>query len=122
MATLTDLYNIVNTAIDIAFTQEKYHLNFYEYLRSESFKKEQVMSFLNSSLAVAIVHQIEELNLYLNDDGVYSFIKESYDWMGQSRAEKTKEYLKKILDDAEKYEKSKRRGRKPKTTSTSTNK
>jgi hypothetical protein len=121
MATLTDLYNIVNTAIDIAFTQEKYHLNFYEYLRSESFKKEQVMSFLNSSLAVAIVHQIEELNIYLNDD-TCSFIGESYGWMGKLRAEKTKEYLKKILDDAEKYEKSKRRGRKPKTTSTSTNK
>ena len=61
MASLEDIYFIVNSAIDTAFSQEKYQLNFYEYLQGENFKKDQIVSFINSSLGTAIIHQIEEL-------------------------------------------------------------
>lgn len=113
MASLEDIYEIINSAIDTAFTQEKYQLNFYEYLQGENFKKDQITSFINSSLGVAIVHQIEELELYLNGGDQASFVRESYGWMGKPRARKAKEYLEKIMEDASKYEQSKRRGRKP---------
>lgn len=116
MATIEDIFDLVNTAIDTAFMQEKYQLNFYEYLQGENFKKEQITSFINSSLGLAITHQIEELDLYLDGGDKAAFVRESYSWMGKPRARKVKEYLEKIIDDAKRYEKTKRRGRKPKTT------
>lgn len=118
MASLGDIYDIVNTAIDIAFTQEKYQLNFYDYLDGENFKKDQVVSFINSSLGIAIKHQIEELELYLDGGDRVAFVRESYSWMGKPRARKVKEYLEKIMQDAKNYEQSKRKTRKKRSTTT----
>jgi hypothetical protein len=115
MASLEDIYFIVNSAIDTAFSQEKYQLNFYEYLQGENFKKDQIVSFINSSLGTAIIHQIEELDLYLDGGDKAAFVRESYGWMGKPRARKVKEYLEKIMEDAEKYEQSKRTRRKKRT-------
>ena len=116
MSSLSEIYDLVNTAIDAAFIKEKYQLNFYDYLESEKIKKEQIQSFISSSLGIAIVHQIEELDLYLDGGSQAAFVRESYGWMGKPRARKMKEYLEKIMNDAKKYEQSKRSGRKRKTT------
>lgn len=115
MASLEDICFIVNSAIDTAFSQEKYQLNFYEYLQGENFKKDQIVSFINSSLGTAIIHQIEELDLYLDGGDKAAFVRESYGWMGKPRARKVKEYLEKIMEDAKKYEQSKRTRRKKRT-------
>lgn len=113
MASLEDIFDIVNTAIDTAFTQEKYQLNFYEYLQGENFKKDIIVEFINSSLGSAIIYQIEEIEMYLEGGDRAAFVRESYGWMGKPRARKVKEYLQKIMEDANKYEQSKRKGRKP---------
>ena len=113
MASLEDIFDIVNSAIDTAFTQEKYQLNFYEYLQGENFKKDEILNFINSSLGLAIVYQIEEIEMYLEGGDRAAFVRESYNWMGKPRARKVKEYLEKIMEDAKKYEQTKRRGRKP---------
>lgn len=115
MASLKDIYYMVNQAIDLAFVQENYNLNFYEYLQSEKVKQEDIKTFLNSSVGLAVTHQIEELELYLLGGTSASDLREAYNWMGKPRARKVKEYLNNILQDAIRYEKSKRRGRKPKT-------
>jgi len=113
MASLEDVFDIVNSAIDTAFTQEKYQLNFYEYLQGENLKKDEILKFIDSSLGVAITYQIEEIEMYLEGGDRAAFVRESYNWMGKPRARKVKEYLEKIMEDARKYEQSKRRGRKP---------
>jgi len=113
MTSLEDIFDIVNTAIDTAFTQEKYQLNFYEYLQGENFKKDIIVEFINSSLGAAIIYQIEEIEMYLEGGDRAEFVRESYGWMGKPRARKVKEYLEKIMEDANKYEQSKRKGRKP---------
>jgi hypothetical protein len=115
MATVEDIYYIVNQAIDLAFMQEKYQLNFFDYLKGENFKKDVVDTFLNSSLKVCIDHQIEELDMYILGGPTANDLREAYSWMGKPRARKVKEYLEKILKDASDYERTKRRGRKPKT-------
>ena len=112
-----DVYDIVNKAIDIAFTQQKYNLNFYEYLRSEKYNKEEIIQFNTSSLYTAMNHQVEELDIYLNGGEKYDFIKEAYNWMGKLRIQKLRDYLKNIMEDAKKFERSKNRGRKPKAIS-----
>lgn len=122
MASLEDIYYMVNSAIDTAFSQEKYQLNFYEYLQGENFKKDEITSFINSALGIAIIHQIEELDLYLDGGDKAAFVRESYSWMGKPRARKTKEYLENIINDAKRYEQSKRKGRKPRKKQTTSNK
>jgi hypothetical protein len=116
MTTVKEIYDIINIAIDDAFIKEKYQLNFFQFLKGQNFKRKEVISFIDSSLFVAILHQIEELDLYLNGGDRAIYVRESYSWMGKPRARKIKEYLQTILDDAKRYEQSKRPGRKPATT------
>jgi len=110
---LEELYDLINGAIDLAFTQEKYQLNLFSFLQSENIKRDLVLQLLDSSLCLSITHQIEELDLYLDGGERAAFVRESYSWMGKPRARKIREYLDKILEDAKSYEQSKRRGRKP---------
>lgn len=115
MSTIQDMYAIVNTAIDCAFYQEKYNLNFHSYLSSEKFKQADITIFIHSGLGIAIQDQVKELEIYLNGGAEAAFFREAYSWMGKPRARKVKDYLNCIMDDAKKYEQSKRRGRKPGT-------
>jgi len=111
---LEELYDLINEAIDNAFRDEKYDLDFYTCLQATNCKRNIIKEFIDSNLGVAIKHQIEELHLYIVGGEQYVFIQESYDWMGKHRAQKTKNYLNQIIEDAKRYEKSKRPGRKPK--------
>lgn len=123
MASLEDIFEIVNGAIDHAFIEEKYQLNFYNYLQGEKYKRAEVIKFISSSLGEAISNQIEELDVYLEGGEKEKYIWESYKWMGKPRARKVRDYLNKILEDAVRYEQSKKPGRKPKNKSPfSTNK
>ena len=78
MIFLEDIYSIINTAIELAFFEQKYNLNFYEYLKSENLKREQVLSLINSTLFVSIKDQVEEINLYLDGGDSSSFFREAY--------------------------------------------
>lgn len=108
-----EIYNIVNTAIDLAVTSQKYQLNFYSFLKSEGIKKPEISSFLNSSLISQMRDEIAHLDLYLDGGPDVADLREVYGWMGKPRARKYKEYLMKIIEDAEKYDYEKRPGRKP---------
>jgi hypothetical protein len=113
MASIEDMYYIVNEAIDFAFKEQKYNLNFYTYLQGENFTKQDITIFLESNVCTAIRDQVEEIDMYLGGGPEVADVRESYNWMGKPRARKVKEYLNSMLEDAKKYEKSKRRGRKP---------
>lgn len=112
------IYDIVNNAIDIAFTQEKYQLNFLSYLKSENAKRKDVLSFLESNLGKALVDQIQELDMYLNGGNGEQILKEAYSWMGKPRVRKIRNYLNQIIEDAKNYEQSKKPGRKRKSGTT----
>jgi len=64
-------------------------------------------------LSTAIQDQIQEINLYLDGGNEAALVREAYSWLGKPRARKIRDYLSQIIEDAEKYEQSKRRGRKP---------
>lgn len=126
MKSYSEIYEIVNVAIDDAFLNKKYSIDVFDLLKTKNLKKEEVLIILESSLFVSIKHQIEELDEYLSQNASNSFFKESYEWMGLSRASEFRFFLNKILEDAKRYEQSKRRGRKSgsknKKNSTTTNK
>lgn len=109
-----EIYNIVNTAIDVAVTAEKYQLNFYSFLKGENIKRVDIKSFLGSSLVSQMKDEVSHLDLYLEGGPDVADLREVYGWMGKPRARKYKEYLMRIVEDAEKYEREKRPGRKPK--------
>lgn len=104
---------ILNFAIDKAFLEDEYHLNFFDFLLVQKIKRKDVISFFDSSLYLSIEHQIEELECYLNNTN--HIFKEAYDWMGEKKASQIKDYLIQILNDAKRYEQSKKPGRKPKS-------
>lgn len=106
----TEIYNIVNSAIDTAVSVEKYNLNFYSFLQIEKVTRNEILSFLNSSLVDQIKDEITHLDMYLEEN--LCDLKEVYGWMGKPRVRKYKEYLIKIVEDAEQYEREKRPGRK----------
>jgi F0F1-type ATP synthase beta subunit len=106
------IYDIVNSAIDIAFTKDKYQLNLYEYLTFQNAKRKEVLSFLESNLGRALVNQVEELDMYLNGGSGEQILKAAYGWMGKPRVRKIRNYLNQIIQDAKDYEQSKKPGRK----------
>jgi len=108
-----EIYSIVNKAIDDAIKFQKYQLNLYSFLKGQSLKRKEVLSFINSGLTSQIKDEIAHLDLYLNGDSEAVDLREVYDWMGKPRAKKYKEYLMKMIEDAEKYERERRPGRKP---------
>jgi hypothetical protein len=93
-------------------------------LEGENVKRIDIKSFLNSSLISQMRDEISHLDLYLDGGPEVADLREVYGWMGKPRARKYKEYLMRIIEDAERYEKRKRPGRKPgsKKKSATTNK
>lgn len=115
MESLQEICFVVNAAIDTVFSEEKYNLKFFEYLKAGNYKRKIVIDFINSNLHRDILNQIEEFDSYLEGEDS-SFFKEAYSWMGKPRARRIKNYLNTIIEDAKRYEQSKKPGRKPKIT------
>lgn len=111
-AAIETLYDVVNEAINLVFSEDKYDLDFFVYLSSQKISRNDIKKFIESYLYTSLVDQVNELNLYLIDNAL---LKEAYEWMGEQRVIKTRDFLNKIIEDAKQYEKSKRPGRKSKT-------
>jgi predicted RND superfamily exporter protein len=112
MDSIQSIIDVVNNSIDNAFKKQDYTFNFFKYLEAEKITKKSITEFGKTFLSSAIRDQIEELDLYINDERA-SLVKESYQWMGIERAKKLKDYLNSILDDAKRY--GEKRSRKRKT-------
>ena len=108
-----DIYLIVEKAIDYAFEEKKFLLNFYDYLKSCKTTGIQVKEFNESSTAEELVIIINELGEYIKggSDNEHCQLREAYGHLGKPEARKIRNYLKSILEDASQYEKDKRRGR-----------
>ena len=46
MALLENIYTILNGAVDDAFLHEKYNLKFFEYLKGEKVKQNEIKIFI----------------------------------------------------------------------------
>jgi hypothetical protein len=106
----TEIYDIVNLAIDRAVIDDVYNLNFYSFLEASKLKRAEVISFLDSVLVSQMYAEIENLDLYLLD---VADLVEVYGWMGKQRSKRYREYILKIIEDAKRYEQHKKPGRKP---------
>lgn len=112
MSSHENISPIVNQAIDLAVRRERYVLNLYTFLKSESAKRKEVLAFLDSPVVSCMKDEIYQLETYLNGGPDAIDLKEVYGWMTDQRVQKFKDYLSKILEDANRYEQEKRPGRK----------
>jgi hypothetical protein len=106
------IVGIVNQAIDMVVASEKYVLDMYSFLVSGKYKRNEVKEFLDSATAGCISDEVKQLETYLNGGPEAADLREVYGWMGKPRARKFKDYLSKILEDANRYEQEKKPGRK----------
>ena len=109
-----ELYDVVEKTIDYAF-EGRYMLNMYEYLKSNKASRTVVEEFLMSCTATEVKNLVLDLEGYLEggNDDTHKQLREGYGHLGKPEARKIKNYLMKILDDAERYRHDKRPGRKP---------
>ncbi len=107
----------VEKAIDYAFVEQKFVMNFYQYLRGKDAKRIETQEFLNSFTAINLKYLITELDEYLEggQDNAHKQLREAYGHLSKPFARKVRNYISSILTDAEKYIHDKKPGRKKKT-------
>ena len=66
-AAIETLYDIVNEAINLVFSEDKYDLNFFSYLSTQKISRNDIKKFMNSYLYTSLVDQVDELNLFLKN-------------------------------------------------------
>ncbi len=111
-----EVYEIVEQSIDVAFTQHKFQLKFYDYLRVINAKRKDVDEFIVSSISKEIKDLVLDLEEYLEggQDNEHKQLREGYGHIPKPQARKIKQFLVSILDDAERYSYDRRPGRRRK--------
>ena len=114
--TFHEVYYDVEKAIDYAFGG-KFVLKFYDYLKVKGILKREVEEFIESKTALNISEIVSDLDTYLEggSDNQHKQLREAYGHLSKPEARKIRNYLYGILEDAQKYNHDKRKGRRKKT-------
>ena len=112
---LIDIYDLIEHAIDNAF-EGQMNLKFYDYLKDTKTKKYEVDAFIESATAAELSDLTLELEEYLKGgaDNEHKQLREGYGHIPKPQARKIKNYLYGILEDAWRYSRDKRPGRRKK--------
>ena len=110
-----NLYDMIEHAIEYAF-DGKMQLKLYDYLKHRKTKKAEIDSFVESSTAAEISEQVLELEQYIEGgaDNNHKQLREAYGHIPKPQARKIKAYLYSILEDAWRYQRDRRPGRRKK--------
>ena len=109
-----DIYAAVDKAIDEVMTRERYVLNLYQLATSLRLKRDDMSEFLHSSVAVELKNLVLELDEYIKGgrDSEHQQLREAYGHIPKPRARKIRNYLYGIIQDAYRYERDRKPGRK----------
>ena len=111
-----NVYDLVEHAIEYAF-EGKLTLKFYEFLKYRKTTKAEVDSFLKSSTAKELADEVLELKEYIKGgrDSNHQQLREAYGHIPKPQARKIRNYLYSILEDAWRYSRDRRPGRRKKS-------
>jgi len=112
--TFTELYSIIDRAIDEAMVNNRFLFNMYSYLKMGNWTRREVNEFIESSAAAELSNIVEELDDYIK--GGDKTLREGYGHIPKPKARKIRNYLYGILEDAWKYHSDRKPGRKKKLT------
>ena len=109
------VYDMIEHAIELAF-DGKMQLKFYQFLQYRKTKKYEVDAFIESSTAAEISDQVLELEQYIKGgaDNNHKQLREAYGHIPKPKARKIRNYLYSILEDAWRYSRDRRPGRRKK--------
>ena len=109
-------YYDVEKAIDLAF-QGKFVIDFYQYMKVKKILKSEVDEFIESSTAAELSDLVLQLDEYIKggNDSNHKQLREAYHHISKPQARKIRNYLYKILEDAWRYSRDKKPGRRKKT-------
>jgi len=112
---LIDIYDLIEHAIDNAF-EGRMNLKFYDYLKNNKTKKHEIDHFIESSTAAELSELTMDLDEYLagGSDNEHKQLREGYGHIPKPQARKIKTYLYSILEDAWRYSRDRRPGRRKK--------
>ena len=110
-----NVYDMIEHAIEYAFVG-KMQLKFYEYLKYRKTTKVEVDSFIESSTAHELSELVLELEEYIRGgkDNEHKQLREAYHHIPKPQARKIRNYLYGILEDAWRYSRDRKRGRRRK--------
>ena len=110
-----NVYDMVEHAIEYAF-EGKMTLKFYDYLKYRKTRKAEIDSFVESSTAAEISDVVIQLEEYIKGgkDNEHQQLREAYHHIPKPQARKIKKYLYSILEDAWRYQRDRRPGRRKK--------
>ena len=110
-----NVYDMIEHAIELAF-DGKMTLKFYDYLKYRKTRKAEIDAFTQSSTAAEISDQVLELEQYIQggNDNDHKQLREAYGHIPKPQARKIKNYLYGILEDAWRYQRDRRPGRRKK--------
>lgn len=113
---MNEVHSDIEKAIDYVFSENKYILNLYEYMKIQNFKRDDVIQLMSSVTVKNIKSIVGELNEYLEggQDNNHRQLREAYGHIPKPEARKISKYLNKMLEDADKFLNEKRCGRKKK--------
>ena len=108
-----ELYELIDKAVDLAMTEQKFLFKMYSYLKDNKWTRRQTNMFIESPSAANLNFIVLELEGYIK--GGDKTLREAYGYLPKPKARKIKDYLYGILDDAWKYHAERKPGRKPGT-------
>ena len=111
-----NVYDLLEHAIDLAFTKGNLQLKFYEFLKYRKTTKHEVDTFLQSSTAHEIGNLVLDLKEYIKGgkDMDHQQLREGYGHIPKPQARKIMNYLGSILEDAVRYSNDRKPGRRKK--------
>tara|TARA_B100000902_G_C26415822_1_gene484493 strand:- start:108 stop:473 length:366 start_codon:yes stop_codon:yes gene_type:complete len=105
-----ELYTLVDRTLEDTMNGGRFLFNMYNYLEASRWTRKQVQEFLESSVAEEVTGEISELDIYIKGGDPY--MREAYHHIPKPRARKIRDYLHKMIDDAQRYSDQRRPGRK----------
>ena len=109
-----DIYVAVDKAIDEVFKNDRFVLNLYQLATSLRLKREDMSEFLHSSVAQELKELVLQLDEYLKGgrDNEHQQLREAYGHISKPKARKIRNYLYGMIQDAYRYERDRKPGRK----------
>ena len=110
-----EVYYVLEEALELAF-KGKFVVKLYEYFKLRGVTKAEADQFLHSSTAKELADEVIELDEYIKGgkDSNHQQLREAYHHIPKPQARKIRNYLYSILEDAWRYSRDRRPGRRKK--------
>ena len=107
-----EIYTLIDRSIDEAMMNGRFLFDMKMYLTSNGWTRKQTKELIESSSMDELTQAVNELSQYIARD---KYMTEAYSNMPKPQARKIRNYLYSILEDAWRYSRDRRPGRRKKS-------